>query len=210
MRVIAIGCEYTGKTTLLEGLMQWGSERGIHHHLDDHFSIPDRQHMKEEDRKVMVGLPPILKERFQRFQLIYHVRLLHRYKHILLGGFHIEEAIYGPLYYYPGISPQDARELEAEMPADTVLVLLTARSDVIERRMTEKPHDYPIIERADIPTLLERFQQEFNASWLKHKIRIDTSDLTPDGLLNEFLRLSLPHLNTRDMLTRMAEEMGLK
>ena len=40
MRLIAIGCEYTGKTTLFEGLMKWGQDRGIHHHLDDHFSIP--------------------------------------------------------------------------------------------------------------------------------------------------------------------------
>ena len=44
MRIIAIGCEYSGVTTLLEGLMEWGHGRGIHHHLDDHFAIPDRQY----------------------------------------------------------------------------------------------------------------------------------------------------------------------
>lgn len=202
MRIIAIGCEYTGKTTLLEGLMKWGDERGIHHHLDDHFSIPDRQFLKKEEKEAMLKLLPVLKERFQRFQVVYHVRLLHKYEHILLGGFHIEEAIYGPLYYYPGLSFRWAREFEAEMPDDTILVLLTARSEIIQKRMVETPHEYTLIKKEDIPRLLSQFQEEFAASWTKHKIRIDTSDLTPDELLAKFLELSVPHLNARDLLTR--------
>ena len=51
---------------LLQGLMTWGHERHIKHHLDDHFTIPDRQHLAHEDRKAMVNLSPTLKERFQR------------------------------------------------------------------------------------------------------------------------------------------------
>ena len=50
---------------LLQGLMTWGHERHIKHHLDDHFTIPDRQHLAHEDRKAMVNLSPTLKERFQ-------------------------------------------------------------------------------------------------------------------------------------------------
>ncbi len=70
MRLILIGMEYTGKTTLSQGLMDWGHENGIHHHLDDHFSIPDCQMLKsEEDQKIMTGLPDVLKERFQRFHI---------------------------------------------------------------------------------------------------------------------------------------------
>ncbi len=104
MRIVAIGCEYTGKTILFQGLMAWGHDRGIHHHLDDHFSIPDCQMLKsKEDQETMRSLPQILKERYQRFQLAYHVRLINKYEHILLGGFHIEEYIYGPRYYYPDI-----------------------------------------------------------------------------------------------------------
>ena len=87
MRLILIGTEYTGKSTLCQGLMDWGHANGIHHHLDDHFSIPDCQMLKsEEDQKIMTGLPDILKERFQRFQIAYHVRLINKYEHILLGG----------------------------------------------------------------------------------------------------------------------------
>jgi hypothetical protein len=204
MRVIVVGCEYSGVTTLVDGLMAWGDERGIHHHLDDHFTIPDSQHLAPEDAAMMLNLTPLLKERFQRFQVVYHVRLLHRYEHILLGGFHIEEEIYGPLYYYPGVPTIGVREYEVEMPPDTMLVHLTARPEVIRKRMQSAPHQHTLIKEGDIPMLLDLFSQKFRESWLKEKIEIDTSELTPEQLLQSFLEKSLPHLNTRDLLTRLA------
>lgn len=211
MRVIAVGCEYTGKTTLLEGLMKWGDERGIHHHLDDHFSIPDRQFLKREEQEEMLRLHPVLKERFQRFQVVYHLRLINRYDHILLGGFHIEEDIYGPLYYYPGRKSAHPPEYyEAEFPPDAILVLLTARPEVIRKRMQEAPHEFPIVPEADVPMVLDRFEQAYRASWVRQKVRIDTSDLTPDQLLQTFLSESVSHLNTRDLLTRVAGATGLR
>ncbi len=190
MRVIVVGCEYSGVTTLIEGIMDWGHERDINHHLDDHFTIPDRQHLAPEDRETMVHLSPALKERFQRMQLVYHIRLLHRLDHILLGGFHIEEAIYGPLYYYPGGVASEIREYEEEMPQNAILVHLTASPQVIQKRMETDPHEYSLIKKEDIPTLLDRFQQEFDASLIPNKIQIDTSDLTPEALLQTFLSQS--------------------
>ena len=211
MRVIVVGCEYTGVTTLIEGLMDWGRVKGIEHHLDDHFSIPDRQTMNEEDRRTMLGLSPDLKERFQRFQVVYHVWLLKLFQHILLGGFHIEEAVYGPLYYYPGkkLAPDITRRYETEMPTDTLLVLLTASPEVIERRMSQSPHDYPVVQRGDIQTVLDRFEREYRESWLSEKMQIDTSNLDSESLLNRFLDSSLPFLNERDLLTRMTDSGGL-
>ena len=204
MRVIVVGCEYSGVTTLIESLMAWGEERGIHHHLDDHFTIPDSQHLEPADAAMMLNLTPLLKERFQRFQLVYHVRLLHRFEHILLGGFHIEEEIYGPLYYYPGVPTIGVREYEVEMPPDTILVHLTARPEIIQERMQNTPHQHTLIQAADIPMLLELFRAKFHESWIKEKLEIDTSDLTPAQLLQTFWEKSLPHLNTRDLLTRLA------
>ena len=204
MRVIVIGCEYSGVTTLIEGLMAWGDERGIHHHLDDHFTIPDSQHLAPEDAAMMQNLTPLLKERFQRFQIVYHVRLLHRFEHILLGGFHIEEEIYGPHYYYPGVPIIGVREYEVEMPPDTLLVHLTARPEVIRARMQQTPHGHTLIQTDDIPMLLDRFREKYHESWIKEKIEIDTSDLTPQQLLQAFLDKSVPHLNSRDLLTRLA------
>ena len=191
MRVIVVGCEYTGVTTLIEGLMAWGHERDINHHLDDHFTIPDRQHLAPEDRETMVNLSPALKERFQRMQLVYHIRLMHRFDHILLGGFHIEEAVYGPLYYYPGGVASEIRQYEEEMPKNAILVHLTASPEVIQKRMETDPHEYSLIKKEDIPMLLDRFQEEFDASLIPNKLQIDTSDLAPEALLQTFLDQSV-------------------
>ena len=205
MRVIAVGCEYSGVTSLLNGLRDWGAKRGLHFHLDDHFSIPDRYHLGPEEQQVMANLPPVLKERFQRMQLVYHIRVANRHEHCLLGGFHIEEGIYGPLYYYPDLASEDKRQYEVEMPADAILVHLTARPEVIGARMSSDRHDFNLIREADVDDLLERFKREYAASWLNHKIEIDTSELTPRQLLDTYLERVKPHLNTRDMLSVIAE-----
>lgn len=201
MRVIVVGCEYTGVTTLIDGINEWGNARGIHHHLDDHFTIPDAYHLSPEEQQGMIDMLPAIKERFQRFQIVYHVRLLHKFDHILLGGFHIEEVIYGPRYYYPGINIE-IREYEPEMPEDTILAHLTARPEVIRARMASHPHPHPVVPAEDVPAILERFREEVARSWIHRKMTIDTSDLTPAQLLETFLVRSVPHLNTRDALTR--------
>ena len=33
MRAVVVGCEYTGVTTLINGIYEWGKARGIDHHL---------------------------------------------------------------------------------------------------------------------------------------------------------------------------------
>jgi hypothetical protein len=206
MRIIAVGGEYSGVSTLLDGLMEWGDARGIHHHLDDHFTIPDRQFLSPEDAQAMIDLTPTLKERFQRFQVVYHVRLLPKYEHILLGGFHIEEEIYGPLYYYPGKHSPSIRQYETEMPPDTILVHLKAAPSVIEARMASNPHPYPLVPKTDIVKVQKLFADQYHASWIHNKFEIDTSNLTPAGLVQEFLDRSLPYLNARDTLTRLLEK----
>lgn len=205
MRLILIGTEYTGKTTLCQGLMDWGHANGIHHHLDDHFSIPDCQMLKsEEDQEIMTGLPEVLKERFQRFQIAYHVRLINKYEHILLGGFHIEEAVYGPKYYYPSIGrlAETPRAWEAGMPEDTILVYLKADRDVIAKRMKDDPHKYQVVPESDIDEMQAAFDVEYRQTWIRRKLTIDTSDLTPEGLMETFMKASIPHLDTRDLLIR--------
>src|SRR5437867_649743 len=150
MRLVVIGTEYAGKTTLIDGLMAWGDSVGIHFHLDDHFSIPDRYFLSEPDQRAMLAMPPVIKERFQRFQIYYHVHVLNDHADCLLGGFHIEEAIYGPRYYYPKNPwPPYARGIEASLPADTILLLLKASPQVIRRRMESAPHPDQIVPAAD-------------------------------------------------------------
>ncbi len=198
MRIIAIGCEYSGVSTLLNGLFEWGRERHIHFHMDDHFTIPDAYHLSDEEQSAMLDMLPALKERFQRFQIVYHVRLINLYEHILLGGFHIEEEVYGPRYYYPGRQVSDTRRYENEMPADTLLVHLYARPDVIQRRMQAAPHPHTLISPDDVPQLLDAFDQQYRQSWIQRKIAIDTSDSTPEQLLNAFFERARGHLEPRD------------
>ncbi len=201
MKIIAVGCEYTGVTTLCDGLIAWGNDRGINFHLDDHFTIPDRQHLSPEDRATIVTLSPSLKQRWQQMQIVYHVRLINMIDHILLGGFHIEEEVYGPLYHYPGLPVNGSRQFEVEMPDNSILVHFTARPEVIEARMDAQPHDYPIVKKDDIPMILERFREEVQKSWIKQKLEIDTSDLPPDQLVKTFLEKAKPFMSTRDLLT---------
>ncbi|MFQ6040762.1 MAG: hypothetical protein ACE5PV_07895 [Candidatus Poribacteria bacterium] len=210
MRLIIIGCEYTGKSTLLNGLAEWGRKEGIHFHLDDHFTIPGEQHLGEEDKKMMVALTPTIKERFQRFQVYYHINVAHNNQHIILVGFHIEEAIYGPLYYYPSHQVMYAREVEQKMPPDTIMILLTASPEVIAKRMEENPHQYNVIKKEDIPMLLNRFSEEFRRSQIRRKFQIDTSNLTPEELFNQFMSSVLPHLSTEDLLRMLVQRMMAK
>ncbi len=202
MRLIVVGCEYSGVTTLINNLYSWGNERGISHHLDDHFTIPDAFHLDKVEQQGFINMLPAIKERFQRFQIVYHIRLMHKFDHILLGGFHIEEMVYGPKYYYPGIEI-GVREYEPDMPHDTILVHLHARPEVIRKRMETNPHPHQLVLSEDVPIILERFKDEVNQSWIKHKIDIDTSECTPNQLLDVYLEQSNPFLNVRDTLTRM-------
>ena len=62
MRLITIGCEYSGKTTLADALREWGVEHGRPFHMDDaDFSIPDVRHLDEEEQQVMASLPHRIK-----------------------------------------------------------------------------------------------------------------------------------------------------
>jgi hypothetical protein len=204
MRLIVVGCEYTGKTTLIDGLYAWGEARGIHYHLDDHFSIPDQFFLNEADQAAMIALPPTIKERFQRFQIYYHsANVIQHHPDCLLGGFHIEEAIYGPRYYYPGVPiPAYARRIEPDMPPDTLLLLLTARPDVIRRRMATAPHRYSLVQPDEVEEISRLFEAEYRASWIERRFTLDTSDLTPETLLTTFLERVTPHLSERDLLRR--------
>jgi hypothetical protein len=159
MKVTLIGCEYSGKSSFAESLSEWGKKHDMNFHLDDHFTIPDAS-LSREDRDVMLTLSPAFKERFQRFQAVYHVRIVWLERDAIEVGFYSEDAIYGPHYY--GYRPdalaiRQGRELEKELPSDTILVLLTASSDVIVKRMENSAHEYQIIRREDIPPLLQKF-----------------------------------------------------
>ena len=70
--------------------------------------------------------------------------------------------------------------------------------------MVATPHPHSLIPAEDIPEILDRFQQEVRASWIRRKFAIDTTDLTPTQLLETFLNRSIPPPQpTGDAATRL-------
>jgi shikimate kinase len=209
MKVIVIGCEYSGKSTFANNLFEWGKKHDMWFHLDDHFTIPDSS-LSKEDRDVMLTLSPQFKERFQRFQAVYHVRIMNIFRDALEVGFYSEDTIYGPIYY--GYKPnflaiRHGRELEKELPKDTILVLLTALPETIANRMEESPHEYQIIKKEDIPMLLEEFEKEFQSSTIHAKIKIDTTKMSPEQVSHEFLEQARQrHLTSADLIRIMSNK----
>jgi hypothetical protein len=211
MRLILTGAEYAGKSTLGSALHQWGLGHGFQFHMDDHFTIPDASLRTDDEKRYALGAPPAMKERFQRFQIYYHLHLLQLYQDICLVGFHSEEAVYGPRYYYPGLGgprstsglPQDYhRAIEHEFPEDTIYCLVTARPVTLRQRAREHPHSVPLVPEAELEDVQNAFEREFLACWLKRKIRLDTSDVAPDQLVPTFLQTVKRYLNATD-LTRL-------
>jgi hypothetical protein len=215
MRSIFVGIEYAGKTTLIDLLQAYYYKRGRQTHNDDHFTIPDAT-LSPESRAAYIHYPNDVKERMQRMQLHYHIDIIKNYPHPLIGGWHIEEAIYTAMYghdpdhsYYPNYHyafqrHYEVQVLEARLP-DVVLFHLTADDETIRERMQTAPHEYQIIKSQDIPELKQRFEAELDQSLLKkggRLVTLDTTGKTPEESLDELLLKSEPLVTDGEMAMR--------
>ena len=130
----------------------------------------------------------------------------------MLVGFHIEEAVYAPLYYsYGGSSDPSpaARSMEKrilEQAPDTVLILLKASPEVIAKRMRENSHRYEVLQEKDIEYVLQRFGEEYQRSLLIRKFVLDTTSATVKETLAEFAARMDPHLTETDRLRMMTHQ----
>jgi len=200
MRLILTGCEYSGKTTLADALEKWGEEKGFHFHMDDHFQIPQDFHLNDAERKALWEMTPTLKERYQRFQIHYHVDVISKYDHCILVGFHFEEMVYGPRYYYPKTHGSEYVRIETQLPDDTIVVLMTAQPDEIRARMKRSPHQYQLVMAEQVEEVQTDFQKVFNSQFLLRRFKFDTTGLKPDELLGRFLIAVRPYMNAKDLL----------
>lgn len=224
MRLILVGCEYTGKTTLVNHIAGW-IERTLGPPIPvgmppfhDHFAFPEIGHgeLTAEEYEQVNALSPNLKAMIQNHQIRYHLNPAFYADHDnILVGFHIEDAVYGPLYYGYGADGSRsaiARGLEnyiMEHACDTVLVLLKATPQVIARRMTENPHPRGVLKQKDIEHVLSRFEEEFAASTIRYRLTLDTSAATEQETLGQFVSDIQSHLSERDrtrLLARRALE----
>ena len=215
MQLIMIGCEYVGKTTLGEGIMNWlrdtvGADTGWH----DHFTLPTLERGKNlidvEKAKTILELLetcPRLVEQYQRFQHEYHIQpTFFKHNDHLLVNWYYADAVYCPLYY-PDLDPspryavvKHSEAALAEVAPEMILLHVTASADVIRDRMACEPREMcPIKDPSDIEAVLDGFAEAFQYSLLRHKITVDTSSLSEEETLKDFLDKVEPHLQSIDL-----------
>lgn len=213
MRLVIVGCEYSGTTTLAYAIDDWLDENvGARFPLlHDHWKIPHTSghpepDMSEDERRQVLALSPELKEMTQRHSLYYHIQ-----PNSWLGpdwlaiGLHIDDGIYGPMNGYGGVGmPHDrkvvGRQVEDSMlrfAPDVVLVHARADADVIAARMAAEPREHSPMRASDIPELLGRYETAVAESTLRRKISVDTGGSVEDAVA-EFARKIERHLSDAD------------
>ena len=215
MRLIMIGAEYAGKTTLGQAISTWivetmGAQVGTGFH--DHFVVPNLAHPapdNEAEAEQVLTLMPSLLEKFQRYMVTYHLfaPMYRDWPDLLMIDWYYADAVYAPLYYgYGGpgeygdrshmVRSYDREVLEA-MP-DMVLMLAHAAPEVIRQRMRDAPHPRGLVQDQDVERVLDGFREQFDSSLIGRRIDLDTSSATVDETLKEFVRQIEPHFTPDD------------
>ena len=216
MRLILIGCEYSGTTTLAHAINGWtkktmGKEFTLIH---DHFKLPDTKphgpELTEAEVAQFAALSPRMTEVIQRHNLYYHTPSESSGGEDFLGiGIHIDEAIYGPLYYgYGGPGSMGDRGMIAKnlehrilkFAPETILILVKASPKVIAKRMKKNPHKYPLVPEQDIGEVLQKSEEAYQNSLIRAKITLDTSTATVDETVAEFAEKIQPYLSESELM----------
>jgi hypothetical protein len=218
MKLILVGCEYSGTTTLALGIDGWLEKlsgagfRLIHDHwklphTSGHLPVDLANFLTPEEQAQVLALSPKLKEMHQRHSLYYHTPHGPTDGNKLMIGYTIDDSVYGQLYFEYGRpnDPQDRRlvapQVEKTMlthDPDTIMVLLKADPDVIRKRMKADPHDAGVLREEDIEQAVDRFAQEFKYSLVRSKLTLDTTSSTPGDTLTEFAEKIRPYLTEAD------------
>ena len=233
MRLLFVGCEYSGTTTLATAICRWIAanmagdsfkvlpDRSIDL-LHDHFKVPHTSGhghvLTDEEQEQILALSPAVKEMVQRHNLYYHVKETNydRADHVLIG-LHIEDTIYGERYFeyggegQPGIRSIDWDRIEdaiLKYGPDTVLVLVKAGPDVIRRGIRDGPHVNQVVSETEVELVLARFQEGFDRSRIANKLVLDTSEATVDESLLEFLEKMKPFMTGADRARINARQAG--
>ncbi len=227
MRLIIIGCEYTGATTLARNVQAWlrddfGEPAAMIH---DHFmprigegrkGITDHDITPDEEQTELMKLEPWALEMFMRYMIHYH--LGHHFyadnDHICVNWYY-GDAVYAPMYFgYGGPGMYADRRVMArghdnhvnDMAPDTVLVHLTASPEKIRERMSAEPRPISPFRDEDIEHVLDRFAEEASHGLFRRKISLDTTNSTPEETLAEFKRKIESHLTDRDRMRLLAHK----
>jgi hypothetical protein len=177
-------------------------------------------HLPDDELENAKALRPMAREMFQRYIIEYHLGMrFTKNPDWFVVGFHIEDAVYAPLYYgygkdggFPIEREAFARHIDSvveEYFPGTVLVLLRASPEMIAKRMREKRHPDNVIKADDIESLIGRFDEEYKESLMSLKFVLDTTNATQEETLNEFIKSMTGHFSDTDTI-RMLHRQCLK
>ena len=225
MKLLIVGCEYSGTTTVAHAIRDWFESitgtriRLVHDHFKIPFTIGHAEAasgpplLTEEERAQYMDLSPNLKESLQRHNIYYHTPNQASFdgdsEDRIVLGLHIEDAIYGPHYFGYGGENQTgnrrviSQHIEirfARFAPETVLVHVKASPQIIRMRMRDDPHPSEVIRESDIEFILKRFGDEVAKSTIRHKIAVDTSNASVDESIAEFSKLMEPHFTEIDRI----------
>jgi hypothetical protein len=215
MRLFFIGCEYAGTSTLAHAINAWGRDTlGIQFSsIHDHWKIPHvighPPDLTPAEQEQFLALTPKIQEAFQRHNLYYHTPTKLDDADYIIIGHYIEDTIYAQLYYGYGQEGQagdrliHSKNIENQIMKYTpqiVLIHVKAAPEVIARRMRENPHPHSLVKPEDIELVLRRFDEEFKRSIIPRKITLDTSTVTVEESVAEFIEKVQPHLTQADQL----------
>ena len=158
MRLVIIGCEYSGTTTLGFRIRDWVHEelggwvKNVHDHGKFPYTVTHEQEYTPvpsdftvEEQEQLWALSTRSKETIMRHNVVYHasgMATMTGMRDSLMIGLHIEEAIYGELY----LGFEGRRDFMSNMEdkilsggTDAVLCHVTAGPEVIRQAHGRKP-----------------------------------------------------------------------
>jgi thymidylate kinase len=221
-----MGCEYTGKTTLAQGISTWleenmGPAQFGDYFWHDHFVRPFAEGPEEEiasEAQEVLAMSSDLLEKYARYMINYHASdFFYSDNHHLLVNWYYADAVYAPLYYgYGGRGEYADRQVMArsydakvmKVAPDTTLVLLKASPEAVRARRAENPHRWCPIEDEDVELVLDRFEEEYARSGIRRRFTLDTTNTTVEDTLADFLEAMEPHLTQSDRLALIAHRRG--
>ena len=225
MRLIIVGCEYSGTTSLAYAVCRWAEDvMGGSFEFHDHWKFPHigfdpldhtASSFTEEEQRQILALSPVMKEMMARYSIVAHEPTDDTPADYILVGFYFDDTVYSSLYFGYGAGDEDpfiqggprsaySRGIEKnrimKSTPDTVLVLVKASPEVIARRMKEDPHQNGVLQEKDITHVLQKFEEEYDASLISQKFTLDTTTATAKETLAAFVEQMEPLLTDTDRL----------
>ncbi len=157
MNVIIEGCDCVGKSSAVKELMKLDGKLTYEHNV-----------------------APRTKAEAIEFYKKKVIEIAQENNHIIDRAF-LSECVYGK--FYRGYDSDYVREMEKQLD-NTILIVLTARTDIIEERF-----DGEGIDIKDIFDIRLRYLEQFELSNHKYKFVIDTSYIRPKTIAKIILNI---------------------